>query len=133
MAPEFNAPNMPDSYNPRPTKESDVYAFGILMLEVSMITVFIPSSRFSKQINLLPLFQLLSGQEPYWYIKAKLRILVEAASNGLRPNRARYTALSDNQWELLEQCWVGEPEERPSMEKIIQYLTTWPEPAAGQV
>ena len=48
MAPEFNAPNMPESYSPRPTKESDVYAFGILMLEVSMITVFIPSFRVSK-------------------------------------------------------------------------------------
>ena len=123
MAPELSAFNMPDDFDPCPTKESDVYAFGIVMLEVTQSPFFLFQTG-----QLTPLSQLLTGQEPYWYKRAKTCIHAEAASNGLRPDRTRYTALPDNQWELLEQCWVGEPEKRPSMENISLRLAAWLEP-----
>ena len=88
----------------RPTKESDCYALGMVILEV------------------------LSGQVPFEGDNDF--VVVRKIIDGERPKRPEEAWFTDDMWGLLECCWASKPRGRPGLEVVLQYLektsASWP-------
>ncbi|KAJ7808380.1 kinase-like domain-containing protein [Mycena olivaceomarginata] len=81
---------------PRTTKNSDIYSFGLLVLEI--LTSEPPKGRPSQPV-----------------------VMVQIVDN-LRPKRWEYDCqmVSDEMWSILDQCWSCEPYLRPTIADILQ-------------
>jgi len=84
---------------PNLTKETDVFAFSMVTLEI------------------------LTGELPYSYLRQD-SMVVAFIQNGTRPDRQRCfpTTFTDPMWALLTDCWKTAPEDRPVMSIVIQRL-----------
>jgi len=109
MCPELLDPDQFGIKDSRPTKESDCYALGMVILEV------------------------LSGKAPFAPLKDPA--IIWKVIKGERPGRPRGTKgerFTDDLWRTLEQCWSSEPEDRPSVEAVLEHLeglsVTWKSP-----
>ena len=106
MSPEFLDPVHFGSWNGRSTKESDCYAFGMVILEV------------------------LTGQHPLLHYDGWVAMRkVIMGEHPERPQGAEAAWFTDDLWETLEQCWSPQPNARPTVEAILEYLeqgsTAW--------
>ena len=68
----------------------------------------------------------MTGKEPFYYVKRQPEVLMRI-QQGQRPERPTdpeviERGLDDKLWDLLQRCWLREPEERPSIEQILQEL-----------
>ena len=45
-----------------------------------------------------------------------------AIMSGGRPPRPTHDALTDGLWELMQQCWTGDPDERPQISEVLKDL-----------
>ena len=93
----------------QPTKESDCYAFGMVIYEV-----------VSGRVPLAPFREF---------------VLVRKITDGERPERPDGVDggwFTDDLWGILNQCWETEPESRPSVEIVLKHLeqasNTWKPP-----
>jgi len=99
MSPELLYPggfNLKDS---RPTKQSDIYAMGMVIYEV------------------------LSGQFPF--PRCKEAVVIQKVLGGERPQRPqgpRGIWFRDGLWEMMELCWKAERDDRPSLNALRQCL-----------
>ena len=89
------SPELLDIEGSRPTKESDCYALGMVILEV------------------------LSGQLPF--AGHRDVVAIQRVVSGEHPERPK-GVWSTNIWETLEQCWSLPPERRPTAEVILDRL-----------
>ena len=96
MSPELLNPDMFGFKDSRPTKESDCYALGMVVLEV------------------------LSGRAPL--ASDKDFIVMRKIIDGERPGRPEGAWFTDDLWGMLELCWAARPESRPSVEAILEHL-----------
>ncbi|KAJ1306264.1 hypothetical protein OPQ81_010968 [Rhizoctonia solani] len=68
--------------------------------------------------------QLITGQKPYYQIKAQWTFHDHVVKQGKRPERRDYPTFEqycpqpDLMWDLLEKCWAS-PSERPTIDKVI--------------
>jgi len=113
MSPELLNPDLFGFKDSRPTKESDCYALGMVVLEV------------------------LSGQAPLASDKdfIVMRKIVDGERPG-RPEGLEGAWFTDNLWRMLELCWATRPESRPSIEAVLECLewASWAwEPYSQQV
>ncbi|KAJ7718241.1 kinase-like domain-containing protein [Mycena metata] len=81
---------------PSTTKNSDVYSFGLLVLEI--LTLEPPKKRPSRPI-------------------VTSKILGE-----LRPKREDYGAVIHDAWAVLDPCWSFEPQSRPPISQVFREL-----------
>ncbi|KAG2128968.1 kinase-like domain-containing protein [Suillus clintonianus] len=88
MAPEL-LEDRDDGSQVRPSKQSDMYSFGGIMLQV------------------------LTNKIPYHHLSNDAAIILCIAKSQT-PSRSRYTPLPDKYWEFIEQCWSTDPRDRPS-------------------
>ena len=94
MSPELIAPQRFGLKKSRPTKSSDCYALGMVIYET------------------------ISGNLPF-HEDTDLTVFLKVVE-GERPSRgARFTK---GLWRLLEQCWVSQPNHRPTIEDVLRYL-----------
>lgn len=110
MAPELLNPENPAGENnllvgasaggpnkiSRPTKESDVYALAMVMIEV------------------------LSGRAPFDQYRDT--VVIFKILSGNRPERPTSTEVSDDVWKLIQNCWFKDPMQRSKLEGVIESL-----------
>ena len=96
MSPELLHPEEFGFKQSRPTKQSDCYALGMVILEV------------------------LSGEAPF--AGDKDFIVMRKVIEGKRPERPEGARFLDGLWRTLEQCWLPQPKERPTVEAILECL-----------
>ena len=97
MSPELLDPDRFGLEDGRPTKRSDCYALGMVILEV------------------------LSGKPPFPNYNGF--IIVRKVVEGERPGRPQGREevwFTDDLWEVLEQCWSPQPERRPTIDTVLQ-------------
>jgi len=99
MSPELLDPVRFGCGDGRPTRESDCYALGMVILEV------------------------LSGKPPFAGDSGLIvmRKVIEGEHPG-RPKGREGVWFTDDLWEILEQCWLPQPERRPVIEAVLQCL-----------
>ena len=96
MSPELLHPEPFGFEDSRPTKESDYYALGMVILEV------------------------LSGQVPF--ARNNVVVVMQKVVNGESPERPEEVWFTDDLWGTLKQCWSPRPETRPTVEAILECL-----------
>ena len=106
MSPELLDPERFGCKNARPTKESDCYALGMVVLEV--LTGQVPFPRCS---DVVVTMKIIEGERPG------------------RPQGPEAVWFSKDLWGMLEQCWSPKPKLRPSVEGVLESLNrglaTW--------
>jgi len=106
MSPELLDPDRFGLGDGRPTKHSDCYALGMVILEVL-------SGRppFSNYNNFIVMRKIVEGERPG------------------KPQGGEEVWFTDDLWGVLEQCWSPQPEGRPTIDTVLQYLkqgsTAW--------
>jgi len=113
MAPELLAPSRFGLEGAVPTQEADIYAFGLVILQVSLLYC-------CHLLSFLTFCQVLIGRQPF--PDMKLPELVFRVSSGLRPEKpanAEVIGVSDSLWELIEKCWVDDRMRRPQIEEVV--------------
>ena len=83
----------------RPSKESDCYALGMVILEV--LTGQAP---FPRHANLIVMQKVLGDVRPG------------------RPKGAKGAWFTDDLWGMLRQCWAAQQENRPGVEAVLDCL-----------
>ena len=85
--------------NHRRTIHSDCYALGMVIYEV--LSQRIPFHRYQNSVISL---KVVRGDRPE------------------RPKEVEGAWFTDDVWELLERCWMAQPEDRPSIKDILECL-----------
>ncbi|KAG8865494.1 hypothetical protein FRB97_004693 [Tulasnella sp. 331] len=106
---------------------TDVYSWGMTALEIISggkdRILWVASVAISNTISSSS--HLLTTVQPYHTIKL-IGKLVNMIIQSVTPRREDYemsVLLHDDQlWDLLESCWVGDPEKRPPMDLIVEKL-----------
>ncbi|KAG2116775.1 kinase-like domain-containing protein, partial [Suillus clintonianus] len=91
MAPELLTSEREDGSPTRPNKQSDIFSFGGIMLQV------------------------LTDKIPYYYLPNDAAIVL-CIARSQKPSRPRYPALVEKYWQFIEECWSTDPLDRPSTE-----------------
>lgn len=106
MSPELLDPDQFGTKRGRPTKESDSYALGMVILEV------------------------LSGRAPFKPLSEL--IVMRLVTEGKRPERPVGPEggwFTEDLWEMLNLCWEARPESRPGVGEVSKCLervsSTW--------
>jgi len=97
MAPEIL--NVEGLNTTRPSKESDVYAFAMVVVEV-----FTCRPPFPELGHAAVLIRVVGGERPP------------------RPEEACRLGLSDSVWEMVEKCWEQEPLPRPKISEVLKFF-----------
>ena len=99
MSPELLDPDRFGIRDGRPTKRSDCYALGMVILEV------------------------LSGKPPFpnYNGMTVMRKIVEGEHPG-RPEGEEGVWFTADLWGMLEQCWSLQPERRPAIDDVLRCL-----------
>ena len=103
MSPELIDPQRFGFKNSRPTKPSDCYALGMVIYET--ISGNLP---FHEHTDLTVFAKVLEGERP-----------------------PRGVKFGENLWKMLELCWAPRPNDRPSIEDVLQcfgVVSNSPEP-----
>jgi hypothetical protein len=119
MSPELLDPDqfgIPESEGDRPTRQSDCYALGMVIYEVST-----SSRRLTFADIRAGLSQVLCGVLPFYQIESGY-LVMDAVLVGRRPEKPEGAArlgFKDELWTIVEQCWRGNRDERPRVEEIL--------------
>ena len=103
MSPELLDPDQVDPKDSKPTKASDCYALGMVIYEV------------------------LSGQFPFE--KFRDIIVIQKVMKGEwpeRPEGVNGAWFTDDVWSMLNLCWAAQPEQRPSVDAVLECLEQVP-------
>ena len=98
-----------------PTQESDRYALGMVIYEVS-----------GRNYSNTPLFtrlQVLTGLSPFHHLGPfAVVIAVREGEHPKRPPHEESPGFSDRLWELSLQCWDRSPSARPTAQELLHCL-----------
>ena len=106
MSPELLDPESFGLQKCRLTKESDLYALGMLIYEVlSGLVPFAPTK--------VPVLKILRGERPE------------------RPQGVQGAWFTDSIWGMLKLCWKRRPNDRPSLRAVLRCLQGDTQPSAS--
>jgi len=92
----------------RVTTATDVYAFSITVIEI------------------------FTGCIPFSHIKNDARVVIAIVEGG-RPKRTQCLQITDDIWRFLEMCWNVEPNQRPSMDTVLNFFKLQSTPLNTQI
>lgn len=114
-----------DPSDVRPTRESDIFSVGMLLLQVCEHT-----NTLDWTLNAY--IKLFHGPDkmprrglPYNHIPSSSGYdigMVKSIHAGERPRRTRYNQMEDKHWNLIRSCWDGEPSQRPTITQVRHAL-----------
>ncbi|KAF9644398.1 kinase-like protein [Thelephora ganbajun] len=88
----------PETFNPRVgSTRSDIWSFGMVMYEI------------------------LTKNDPYH--ECSMFTVIAKVANGVTPSRPE-TITNDKVWDLMKDCWMLKPSERPPIQDVIRRLGT---------
>ena len=106
MSPELLDPDRFGQKDGRPTKHSDCYALGMVILEVLTSKPPFPNCN-----GMVVMRKVVEGERPE------------------RPEGGEKVWFTNDLWEMLERCWSPQPERRPTIDTVLQCLeqgsTAW--------
>ena len=119
------SPELLFGQNSSPTRESDIYALGMVIYEVSWYGY-----------RCVPPFtrsQVLTGRRPFHCLApCAVVIVVQKGKRPRKPVNAGLLGLSDRLWWLVVRCWDESPSTRPAAQDLLRYLQdaspTWVPP-----
>ena len=127
MSPELLDPSNFGS-NGRPTRESDCYALGMVIYEVSGGCI-----RYYGGQVLIHTSKVLTGLRPFHHLHAYTP--VPAILRGERPEKPREAeslGFSHALWGLVQSCWSESSSTRPTAQQLFDHLSlaslTWAPP-----
>lgn len=105
----------------QPSAMSDVYALGMVFLEVSLSHIFLVRSFLTRHF-----FKLFTLAEPFSEYKRAPQVVMHVYSGG-RPRRPTSSevverGMSDSLWFLMEKCWREEASSRPKALEVREKL-----------
>jgi serine/threonine protein kinase len=101
------------------TRSTDVYAFGMTILEV-----IAPLSRALLSF-LTRTVQIYTRSPPFAGLRNDMQIIM-AVSQGRRPERPKNSIHLENElWTLVTQCWESDPKERPDIRRATHKVGDW--------
>lgn len=113
----FMSPELLDGESLR--APSDVYAFAMVMYEVS-----VSSSQNRSRAPDSNEFQVVSeGKWPFEGMH-QMAIMRKVLDKEERPDRP--PNVPDYMWNLMQKCWAQEPEFRPTFPDIVKEMQSWP-------
>ncbi|KAG1797208.1 uncharacterized protein BJ212DRAFT_1406401 [Suillus subaureus] len=92
MAPELLVLEREDGSPAQPSKQSDIFSFGSIMLQV------------------------LTNKIPYYYLLNDPAVIL-AMHKSEKPSQSHYPVLLEKHWQFIEQCWSTDPRDHPLMER----------------
>lgn len=114
QAPEIMAREDPSPIDSESALASDIYSFGWVCYEVDfhkycgLKTKLIPRQIFTGQV---PLAHLIDFQV--------MRAITEGRRSPRPPRTQGNDDIDDTMWQLIEECWAGQPSDRPSSGDIV--------------
>ena len=95
------------------TKESDIFSFGMVIIEVGSDQTVICKPTH-------PSHKVFTGEVPlgqyHWPVH-----LAETKS-GERPGRPNHSDFTESLWVLTQRCWSHEPQDRPNIKEVVGVL-----------
>ena len=109
-----------------PSRLGDVFAFGMVMIEVCCDWATVRLSQINHRFTFFPR-KAFTGTVPFDDHSSLM--VVAAIMDGRRPPRPTNTTLTDDLWELVQRCWSDDPDKRPRMLQVLLALnSTIPSP-----
>ena len=119
MAPELLKSDDMGGVPQKPSKESDIYAFGMVAYEVSVAAASSPMTTRGLIIS-----QIFAHCSPYRHLNSDYMVLLEVIS-GKRPARPldrEVFGLEDSVWDVVQECWNSDPQTRPGIKGVRTFL-----------
>lgn len=123
-APEIMNPPEDDAANESPalfTKESDVYAFAMVVIEVGNIPI-----NYQSVLLITVVMKIFSEQIPFSNKKNDSSVIFSVL-DGVRPAQPPFLQDKKELGELVKECWVKDPGLRPTSRAVNEILNPAPE------
>lgn len=100
------------------TPKSDVWAFGMTVVEVSVHSIN-NQNYFAHSST-----QILTGQRPFSDIENYFAVIMKVTQDKTEPHPSRKSCavITDELWSMLLRCWDKDPDRRPSMHRLALVL-----------
>ncbi|CAE6532947.1 unnamed protein product, partial [Rhizoctonia solani] len=112
------APEMFVDHHPRGTP-CDIWGWAMTALEASSMYPFDDAQTHG-------VLQVISGLIPYHMYKRAMTIIVQISKGSPRREHhlkwEEYAYRPDEMWDLLEECWAMEPQNRPNIDEVVERL-----------
>ena len=117
MAPELLKSDDAGGASPKPSKESDVYAFGMLAYEVNTIATLSSDSG-------LKTCQIFAHCTPFRHLNSDYLVILDviAGKRPVRPPHREVLGLEDSMWDIVRGCWDSDPQTRPTIKGVRGFL-----------
>jgi len=108
------------------TQEADVFAFGMVVIEVCPCHLPHPVLRGGSS-DIVMLSKVFTGRHPFGGLTTP--VITSRIMDGGRPARpqeARELGLTDSVWDMTVRCWHQDPVQRPTMTEVVGLVRRWP-------
>ena len=118
MAPELIDPNDDEDDDYPVTCQTDVYSFGMTVLEVRLSF----RRRLPETNPCSPDLQILTGRPPFSHRHHDTSVICDIFY-GRRPLRPTNPDMTDSIWALIQSCWHQDPAQRIDINGVGFWLT----------
>ena len=110
----------------RVTSEADIFAYGMVMIEVGPC----PSTDLVSEVDGSPdiWFPVKGFTGGYPFSGFTTPVIVSMIMDGKRPARPREAqklGLTDRVWNMMLKCWKRDPAHRPTVMEVVGLLREW--------
>jgi len=95
------------------TKESDIFSFGMVMIEVYFRAIIVIG-------HIIHCYKAFTGAAPFTH--SPPTAVAVGILSGKRPERPGHPGLTDKLWGFNQRCWDQEPQLRPGISEVVSCL-----------